>query len=314
MLLDASSIRAWDRCRRLGVWRQQWTPNRMTPLSMVYAALHRVMTCTDYSGPGMAKDYVMELAAQRGVHTDRDDPYAMCVHYSHLAEVLARVLRQPTSAALVKHLPVQVGGVVWQPEGYLTEGNTRIMRLVLVDHWDDDRQLAELHDWACIGDVCMTQLPMTLRVLVIGQSRAGHRYGHFTRARQHPKNKTLRFARKHGRDDGLAGSWLNVWREDSTIGPDAWIAQMARDEVLREVAFERRVLVPGQVARDKVKDDIRRIGNEMSVALDPDIGPVQFPMTRSACDSVMHGPCRFQCCCYSELDLDPGETGLFNRK
>jgi hypothetical protein len=316
VILDASAFEHWDRCRRLGIWSQSWVPARVTPLGAVYDALHKVMAmeANAYTGPGMARELVMQAAGERGVETDRQDPYAVMVHHAHLAEVLARVLRKPADGPWVRPKSLELWNmdVDWQPQAYLMAGGMRLLRFVLVDHWDDDRQMAELHGWRTIGDVCATGLPMTLRILVIGQSHSGLRHGHWTRARQHPRSKLLRFARKHSKADGFAESWLKVWREDTRIGPDAWIEQMARDEVLREAAFDRQVSVPGEYARGKVLDDIQRIGAEMQ-GVQEGTGPL-FPMNRSACDSPMHGPCRYQNCCYALTEMTPGETGMFERK
>jgi hypothetical protein len=209
--------------------------------------------------------------------------------------------------------------LIWQPESYLIDGGLRLMRFVLVDHWDDDRQSAELHSWRTMGDVCVTGLPMTIRVAVIGQSRGGRRLGHWTRARRHPLNKGIRFARKHGKDDGLAGSWAWVWRENSDIGVLPWVEQMSRDGVLTESAFNVNVRVPAENARKRVLEDIERIGEEMEKA-----GRFSsqshlsfadaFPMTRSACDDPIRGPCPLQCVCYATTEITPGETGMFRKR
>lgn len=317
MILDAPTLEHWDRCRRLGVFLQEWEPVRVTPLGAVYEALRQVLEATDYPGPGMAREYVMQLAGERGVQTEREDPYDMMVHHANLAEVLARAIRQPTSEPLSKHPAVRIPGGMpeflrsWQPESYLIGGGTRLMRLVLVDHWDDDRQLQELHSWRTIGDISVTGLPMTLRVLVVGSSRSGRRHGPWTRARRHPQTKQLRFARKHAREDGFTQSWETVWREDSVIGPDPWLEQMARDGVLREVAFDKRVLVPDKRQVANVLEDIGRIGDELEAAVK---AGTKFPMTRSACDMIGHGPCLFSCCCYAPMVISPGETGVFRAR
>lgn len=314
-MIGPATLESFDRCRRLESWLEEWRPNKVTPLGAVYAALRQTLTVTPYPDPKLAKEHVMQLAGERGWQTDRPDPYDQAVHYSYMAEVLARAIRQPSQVeGLNPHPAVQVGttGLEWQPEAYLVGGGTRLMRVVLVDHWDDDRLMAELHGWRTIGDVCVTKLPMTIRVLVIGQSRGGRRTGHWTRARQHPRSKQLRFARRHERADGFAESWTTVWREDSGVGVDAWVEQMARDGVLIESAFEKRVTVPGPYACGQVLEDIRRIGDEIQLTqTEPKL---QFPMNRSACDSVIHGPCRFQCVCLAPSEITPGETGLFTRR
>jgi hypothetical protein len=311
MIISAPILESYDRCRRLWQYQQQWEPIRVTPLGAVYSALHQVLQADPYPGPQMAREHVLRLAGERGVETERKDPYDLMVHYGHMAEVIARVIRQPSAEPMQIH-PVVNG---WEPSSYLTDGGTRLMRFVLVDHWSDDRLLSELHSWRTVGDVCVTGLPMTIRVLVIGHSRLGRRHGYFTRARRHPHNKQLRFVRKHARDDGFTENWQTVWREESQIGPDAWIEQMARDGVLREVAFDKRVIVPGEYQRARVLEDIERIGDEMGDAMPNQIrGAGKFPMTRSACDMIGVGACRYQCVCLAPCEIEPGDSGMFRKR
>jgi hypothetical protein len=323
-MLGPSQMESWDRCRRQWQFLDKYKQVRVTPIGAVYQALRHVLVLAeqDYTGPHMAREMVMELASTRGVQTERPDPYDLMVHHSHLAECLARVLRQASAPLLELHPPIPLpqfqsdrpvnkGNLLaWQPESYLIAGGTRLMRFVLVDRWDDDRQLAEMHSWRTIGDVCMTNLPMTIRVLVIGASREGRRYGHWTRARQHPYDKSIRFKRKHGRED-FGGEWRVVWREETSMTADKWIERMAADGVLRESAFEVKVRVPDDYQRGRVLDDIARIGLEMQWAKDMH---TQFPMTRSACDSTLYGTCQFQSVCYAPMEISPEETGLFKRR
>lgn len=296
------------------MFTQEWRPVRVTPLGAVYRALHEHLTGTSETAtvnPERVRNRVMEMAAKQGVQTDRPDPYDVMVHYSYMAEVLARTLRQPSQGPLEIH--PQVGE--WQPESYLMDGGTKLMRVILADRWDDDRQMSELHGWRTVGDVCVTGLPMQLRVLVIGGSREGKRHGHWTRARQHPYTKEVRFQRKGaGKSDGFAETYKTVWREESHMAADKWIEQMARDQVLGEVAFTRNVIVPQGRQREMVIEDIARVEREMQGVTDA--GQAQFPMTRSACDLAGPGrsACLFQSCCYSPVEIGPEETGLFERR
>lgn len=315
MILNATRCESWDRCRRQWAYLEDWEMIRVTPLGSVYRALHAALQATDYPGPQFAREHVMREAAERGVWTARHDPYDQMVHHAHLAECLARVLRQPSDESRESDRAYDVGSHIWQLASYPVDGGLRLMRFLLVDHWDDDRQSAELHSWRTMGDVCVTGLPMTIRVAVIGQSRGGRRLGHWTRARRHPLNKGIRFARKHGKDDGLAGSWAWVWRETSDIGVLPWVEQMSRDGVLTESAFNVQVRVPAEGARQRVLEDIERIGAEMERHERADKHfSIQYPMTRSACDDPIRGPCPLQCVCYAPTEITPGETGMFRKR
>lgn len=312
MILSAPVLESRDRCHRQWAYTRAWEMIRVKPLEAVYLALGRALTATDYTGPQVARQAVMDLAGERGVWTDRGDPYDVMVHHAYLAEAIARVLRQPSDGPLERHKGVKIGGHAWQPESYLVGGGTKLMRVVLADHWDDDRQLAECHSWRTMGDVCVTGLPMTMRVVVIGGMRNGKRHGHWTKARQHPQNRGLRFQRKHDKADGFTASWKTVYRENCNVGVEAWVEQMARDGVLREVAFSVNVRVPGEYARKRVLEDIERIGDWMEENKEVDGGGL--PMNRSACDSPIHGPCPLQCVCYAQMEIEPGDTGVFRRR
>jgi hypothetical protein len=315
--MSASSFIDWDRCRRKWTWqwRDRWHLQPVSPLGAVYSALHKAVTSAsaDYSGPHQVRQMVMDMAGERGVWTEQEKKYDLMVHHAYLAEVLARVLRQPSGEARQVHPRVGLGVGEWWPEAYLDPSGMRLLRFVLVDHWDDDRQLAECHSWRTIGDVCVTGMPMTLQVLVIGQSRSGRRYGHWTRARQHPLNKGIRFARKTGKGEGLAESWKTVWREEIGVKADSWVEQMARDGVLREAAFNVEVRVPEKWARERVLEDVKRIGAEIEELREKRKYGLP-PMTRSACDDVIQGPCPFQSVCYAAMEIGPGETGLFRQR
>lgn len=314
-MLSASEMETWDRCRRAWQFSEEYRPLRVTPLGATYAALRHVLELPteEYTGPHLAREYVMEQASTRGVQTNRDDPYDLAVHYGHLAEVLARAMRQPKADPLQIHKkmrghdwsPVES----WEPQSYLIDGGIRLMRFALVDRWDDNRALAELHSWRTLGDICVTGLPMTLRVLVIGHQHAGRRQSPWTRAKQHPYTKQIRHRSRTRPTEELKGQWRNVYREDTVIGPDAWVESMARDGVLRECAFDVRVRVPDAYQRERVLEDVQRVGKEMAWHT-----MEQFPMTRSACDDPVKGPCIFQAVCWAATEITPTETGMFERK
>ena len=305
-MLTSHLLANWDRCHRLGVWAQSWEPIKITPLGAVYSALHHVLTLPqdEYRtvGPTCASDHVMTLAGERGLQTESTDPYGMAKHYAHMAEVLARAIRQPETEPLVRDGHIRDG---YRVDSYLVEGGTRLLRYVLIDHWDENRAQSLLHSWDVIGDVCVTRLPMTLRALIIGHSKNNRRHGYWTRCSQHPSNRGIRFARKHNREEGFSENWKRVYREETGIGPDAWLMGMARDRVLAESVKEIKVRVPqDEIQIERVLSDIKLIGKEIRKQ-------AQYPMTRSSCDHPVLGPCRYQCVCYAPCEMTPGESGMF---
>lgn len=313
MTLDAPTVESFERCRRQWAYQNEFEMIRVTPIGALYRALDHILTADTFQ-PEAAKSFMMNEAGERGVWTEAANPYGQIKNFAHLAELLARVLRQPSAAPVKLHPVVKVGDHQWHPHSYLTDNGLRLMRIVLCDHWDDDRQLAELHSWRTVGDVSSTGLPMTLRILVIGQSREGRRHSFWTKGQRHPINKQLRFARKHGKADGLSASWETVWREEAGISAQVWLEQMSRDCVLKELAFERQVKVPSKDQRDRVMADILRIAEEMDSVRFEKAAKCLPPMTRSACDDPIKGQCPFQCVCFSGTELSPDDTGVFRVK
>lgn len=313
MIIDAACMESWEGCRRRWTWQQNHELIRVTPMGALYRAIDQYLTA-DKVEPDVIKAWIMTEAGERGIWSKRQDTYDMMTNYAHLAECVARILRQPSAGPIEKHRPIEIAKrMEWQPNSYLIDNGLRIMRVVLVDHWDEDRQASELHSWRTVGDVCTTELPMTLRVIVIGHNREGRRHSAWTKGQQHPVNRQLRFARKHGKADGLAASWKTVWREECGINAQAWLEQMSRDGVLRELAFDRPVKVPGPIQRQRVIDDISAAYREMLNYVGAS-GSV-LPRTRSACHS--HGEeCAFQCCCFAPglHEIEPLDTGVFRRR
>lgn len=300
MILDADKMESWDSCRRKWKFEKNWELRRVTPIGTLYRALHKALTAKE-ANPEIAKDYVIS-EIERGVWTLYSKPYDQMKNISFLAELLAKILR-PSGEPWKLH-PVLND---WKPNSYLMADGLRLIRLVICDRWDDDRQSSELHSWRTAGDICVTGLPMTLRVLVIGSNRDGKRHSAWTKAQRHPVNKQLRFARKHSKADGFAGSWDSIWREESGVSAQAWLEQMSRDGVLKELAFDRPVKVPDKYQRERVLSDIQRIREEMEAAKG------DFPMTRSACDNPLRGSCPFQCVCYAPGEITIEETGVFRK-
>jgi hypothetical protein len=321
MILDAPTVESFERCRRKWAFQQTYEMVRVRPLGAVYRALREYLAIPlpkpgeTPLEPSWARERVIQIASQRGIWTDHHDPYSIAVHHSAMAEVIARVLRQPSAEASTVHPVVKlltgkgsIDPASWQPQSYLVDGGQRLQRFVLTGSWDDDRQLGELHSWSVLGDVCVTRLPMTLRVIVIGQARSGRRYGHWTRARQHPSNKAIRFARRTS-SEGFGENWPSVWRENSRVDSQSWVQLMARDSVLSEVAFSINVKVPSEYQRAKVLEDLARIASEMERGKGK--SGADFPMTRSACDDPIRGPCPWQSVCFAPMDVNVEECGLF---
>lgn len=314
-ILSANMLEDWEQCQRRAVWHREWELGRVTPYQAIVNALHGAILNNKTDADTSASMAVMTQAANRGVWTERPDPYAIMVHHAALAQILF--------AAIYKNLlskdwywtgmDAEYGDRFnWQCSCFIDNEGKRLKRLVLVDRWDEDRQLRELHSWRTVGDVCVTGLPMDLVIMVIGQSRDGRRHGPWTKGWQHPVNHSLKFKRTHqGKKVPLVGGWRPVWRENaSEITTEQWLKQMEGDGVLRDVMLVRKVKVPEPEQRKRVLADIERLAEVMEDK--PGSDGLLLPMTRSACDFPR--PCPFQNCCFAPMGIGPGDVNLFRRR
>jgi hypothetical protein len=301
-------------CKRKWKWAKEWELGKVTPIAAVREAIQAMLVqpASNPTGPmnwgKWCQVRVMEILSQRGVDTPYRHPYELAVHHAAMAEVLGKVLRKPSDRPL-RHPPSVAPDWSWQPLALTDDDGLRLYRVVLTDRWDDDRQLRELHSWRTLGDICVTGLPMTIKVVVLGPQRNGYRHGPWTQARQHPRNKGLRWRRKHGDGEGFSEIWERVWREQAKVDAQSWVEGMQRDGVLREAVIERHVKVPARVHVERVLEDIRRTAEQMEMAEKSKVLPM---MSRSACDFPV--PCQFQRCCYSELELTPGDLPIFQER
>lgn len=316
-ILSAPALEDWEQCQRRAVWHREWELGRVTPYralveAVEYGLLGNSIFTIDAEN---SFQHVMSLAGSRGVWAERADPYAMMVHYGRLAQILVTaVLAHPGNLVKPFRLRHEIRpGLVWECNSFMTSVN-RLVRVVIVDRWDDDRQLRELHSWRTVGDICVTGLAMDLLVLVIGPSRDGRRHGPWTKGWQHPVNHSLKFKRTHqGKKVPLVGGWRPVWRENaSEITTDQWLKQMESDYVLRDVMLVRKVKVPESEQRQRVLIDIERIACEIDRGQRMERDGSSYPMNRSACDWPR--PCPFQAVCYAPMEIGPGDVNLFRRR
>lgn len=204
------------------------------------------------------------------------------------------------------------------PNAFTANGS--LVRPILVDHLTDERLKAEAHSWHTLLPVALYNLPMTLEIMVLGQSRSGRRHSAWSTGFCHPRNRALRFQKhtdKRGLGTGFADSWRKVWREEyAQISREDWIRAMVADGMVEQLTKRITVNPLPQSKREGVLALASRKLSRVQVASGKRTGHLGQKNllpdpSYSACDWPR--PCPFQRCCYSEPELTPEGAGGFVR-
>lgn len=295
MILNAALFDCYDRCPRRFAFEREYEPRSITPLGLLYAAVEGSLTMRDpLQG---AKDTLMEKTQRLDVNSGELSPISSVRHVESMAEVVALALRAKLGLAK-KVSPVPLLDHEWQSN--LFEAKGELHRIVLASHLDDDTLRSFAHAWATVGELAALERPLTLTVFLIGSQRGGRRHSHWSKAFQHPVQKSaLRFAARN-KDDGFTKGWKPVWREQTEITAQAWLERMKSDGVLEELIVSRKIQYRGEDERMKqAKADMLTLAYQMQFARTDD------PMRRSSCDEIGKSPCPFQSVCYSATSASP---------
>lgn len=276
-----------DRCCRSASYGQTWEQNQIDPIRALYLSIEEGLMYEGKEDPGqIAGDTFYTFAAERGLDSDCRDLYGEAQHLAGLADIVTWVVRGSGPAWKRPHA-IGVGeGVTWESGAFLEPKGAHLKRLILVDRWSKERQMAEEHSWRTMGEMTAYELPMTEIVIVIGQSRDGRRHSPWTKAWTHPVNGSLRMRKRDGR--GFTGDWKPVWREMG-YNREAWLDCMTEDAVLADVLFE----VPVEISENKTA-----IAKLMRRRLKEIEGREGVPPPQpSVCDWPV--PCQFRKACWS---------------
>lgn len=290
-MMDAEALERYDRCRRLSAWSRQFIAPRISPLRAIYAALNAGLTAS--AEPEKAAEaHMLELAANPGIDIEAVDLYSIAVHFSKLAEILTTYLRGNEGPW---KLAQTVGG--WEPNCY--ESGDILRRVVLIDHWSDQRKMAEIRSWRTVAETSMLNKPMLLNFISIGSTSEGRRVSPWSRTLKHPRNGGMRFAKRGSKSDGFTDSWIPMWREHHEGTTLEWLTGMQADDVFETLVHSIRV--PVSPRREEFVADVERIGCEI------DLLPENPPMTRSACYGI--SPCKFADVCHAQKAGTPADFG-----
>jgi len=294
----ANILTDYETCERKGTWSLDWESIKLHPTEMLYRAQRSALMqderedAAEYAG-----EQVIGMAAERGADTKVHNVYDSMMSHACLADILTAHLRKDGEAPWRLPGTTMIGNHVWEPEAFL-RGN-RLTRIIMVDHWSDDRHLSEYRSWKTLGEVVAYQMPMIEIVMVLGASRGGKRHSPWTKGLLHPKNRKLRFRKKEAKSiSGFTGSWIPVWREErQEISRERWLEALEEDDVLRDICFAVDIPVPSPEMQKRVKDIAER-------TLDKLMSSTELAESKlSVCDSPR--PCQFHFCCHGKTPSVP---------
>ncbi len=238
-MTSAELLEGADRCGRIPYLARSWQRNTMSPMAVLYRAIELGLESTNEDPGQAAGDHVMTLAVDRGLETPQSDLFGLANHLAAIADLVTWILRPQGPWSRPEN--VKVGSAAWESSAFLSASGTRLRRIVLVDHWNEARELAESHSWRSMGECAAYQMPMDQTIVVLGQNRSGRRHGAFSKAWTHPVSKQIRFRKRDG--SGFDGNWVPIYREDWEGSREGWLDAMTQDRVLEDSIFHIEVPV-----------------------------------------------------------------------
>jgi hypothetical protein len=288
-------LTAFEQCPRKAFWMRRWKRLKLDSVEMLEAGVRTGLLETRRKDWGeLAGETVYGLGVEPGLETTHYAVHDEVIHLAALADVVTTALRKDEPWTAPE--PTQIlNEITWTPGVLMNAAGDRLRRIVFASSWSDDRHYSLCRSWQSLGNVCACNLPMQMGVVLLGQHRKGKYHSSWTRGLRHPKNRQLRFRKKHNLADDFKETWLEVWREDfDDIATHDWLEAMLKDGVLSEVCFKVDIAVPEKPARQRILDLAARKLDRMTAMKDlPD-------MQLSGCDWPI--PCVFRGPCHRNLE------------
>lgn len=302
--MDALLLSDLESCPRRGYWTRNWEARKLHPTEILRRSIAEALTDTDYPDKGKyAGELVMGYAGDRGLDIVSTHKYDIAVHFAALADILTTFLASRGDYSRPKTVKGQ--NLTWEP--YCLQRGEELVRIILVDHLGEERQMSEGRSWFTLGEMAAYKMPLTMEIFLLGASSGNKRHSAWSKGLLHPRNRALRFKKQTQKVAGFKESWVPVWREDyAEIGRDAWLKAMEADGVIADVY--RRVHV-SRLDDERIAE-IRGIIERKTERL-YQIGEVPDP-NYSACDWPR--PCPFRQCCFAEKMTSPEESAAFRRR
>jgi len=305
-MLSPDTLVNIETCDRRAKWSLEWEAQRVHPTKALYLAIEQALPQKEREDRGQfAGEIVMDICAERGLDVASTiNRYDCGLHHAALADILVTYLELRYGA--VTGAPVEMlAGRQAKGDCFKTAAGC-LMRPILVDHLSDERIKAEAHSWYTLLPVAMYGLPMTLEIIVLGQSKSGRRHSAWSTGFLHPRNHALRFQKrtdKRGLTTGFVDSWRKIWREEyAQVTREEWLQAMREDGQVEQLTKQVTVN-PFPAGRRK---SVLELASRKLSRLSPD----EFPdPSYSACDWPR--PCPFHFCCFGVPERLPAEEDGF---
>jgi len=272
-----------DRCQRASYLSQQWELHIKSPMAALYQAIEAGLQSSSEDAGVAAGDELMTIAVQRGLDTDQSDLLGHATHLASISDMVTWLLRP--EKAWQRPADIQLGDITWKSSAFM-HGNNGLRRVILVDHWSAERELAESLSWRTMGESAVHDMPMTEYVVVIGPQRDGRRHGPLSKGYVHPVNGDLRLRKRDG--ESFGPTWGRAFRENAGFSREEWLEVLIEDGCLTDCILTVEVPVPEHAPeiRELAQKKLQRIQNTVELP-EPQL---------SQCFSPIH-PCQFKSCC-----------------
>jgi hypothetical protein len=312
-MISAELLSDVESCQRRGYYSRDFLPRRLHPTELTRQALYRAL-CSPEPDPGKAAgDGVMELCANVGLDLkETGHLYDVGLHHAAIADLVATWGRNRISGPLGVPADLGVGNHVWESSCLCQPAEGRLVRVVLVDHFSDERTLSESRSWFTIGEVAVYDAPMDVYLVSLGASRGGKRHSAWSKALLHPRNRQVRFKKQgwnketRGMTEGFRETWIPVWREEhQEISRENWLRAMEMDGVLQELTTSFTVEPLNPFRRMEALETIQRKADllaQLEKLPDPSFSQCDWPR-----------PCPFRCICFAPARVTPEQLAFRHR-
>ncbi len=236
--MNAELLSDIEGCERRAYWSQSFKPIKLHPTEILRRVIAEALVDPDREDRGEnAGELYMALCA-KGLDTAVSRKYDVAVHHACLADILTTYLASRGSYTRPK--PVVGVNFTWDP--WCLQRGGELVRVVLVDHWSDEREASEARSWWTLAEMAAYKLPMNLEIIMLGASSGGKRHSFWTKGLLHCRNRQLRFVKHAKKAEGFTDSWIPVAREEyDQISRDEWLAAMEADGAIAELTRRKHI-------------------------------------------------------------------------
>lgn len=255
-----------------------------------------------------AKAMFMQEAANPGMDLPHGaKPYMIAKDWCALLDTSVRAAGRLTLLTVTETPEVALTEHIhWKPRAWRDDSG-QLHRWIVTDAWNEDDRYRELHGWHTFGDIAVTECPLMLHVIEIGQARGGRRASSWSRGYRHPGLPHLRMRFKKGDGSELNG-WNPVYLADGHEGtPEGWVDQMVAEGECERLMHHVTINVPPVHVCEETRAQI--ISEATVYERATRTKWYTHPMSRGACDHWV--PCPFQPVCYTEKLVRPEDIGTY---